>query len=135
LNGVGALALSAAYAGQMESAVQVNRHFHSTPGPWTAYEEMLTPNGLHVAGRMPMVRSNGHIIAHIGRFLNDHLNHAICQEAEANGRLISMAPEMFAYIKRRAEDFNDQDAQALIAAIDNCGHPADGNHIPNPEHK
>jgi hypothetical protein len=98
-----------------------------TPGPWIAYEELLTPGGLHAANRGPTVRWNGHVIASVNRFLDHRLNHHICEEAEANGRLISKAPEMEAYIVRKAEA-GDQEAKDIMASIANSGTPHDGNH-------
>ena len=38
-----------------------------TPGPWIAHTEILTPGGLHVAGRSPSVRKDNHIVAGVGR--------------------------------------------------------------------
>jgi hypothetical protein len=105
----------------------IDRHSHHTPAPWIAYEELLTPNGLHVAGRMPMVRSNGHIVANVCRFIDARINHAVCQEAEANGRLISKAPDMLAYVARRAAA-GDQEAQALLRELAEAGRPHDGGH-------
>jgi hypothetical protein len=67
-----------------------------TPGPWIAHTEILTPGGLHVAGRSPSVRKDSHIVAGVGRFLDERLNHAKCPEAEANARLIAAAPELYA---------------------------------------
>jgi hypothetical protein len=66
-----------------------------TPGPWIAHTEILTPGGLHVAGRSPSVRKDSHIVAGVGRFLDERLNHAKCPEAEANARLIAAAPELY----------------------------------------
>jgi hypothetical protein len=66
-----------------------------TNGPWLAHTEILTPGGLHVAGRSPSVRKDSHIIAGVSRFLDERLNHARCPEAEANARLIAMAPELY----------------------------------------
>src|ERR1700756_5511802 len=68
------------------------RKYPFTPGPWIAHTEILTPVGLHVAGRSPSVRKNSHIVAVVGRFLDERLNHAKCPEAEANARLIAAAP-------------------------------------------
>ena len=67
-----------------------------TPGPWIAHTEILTPGGLHVAGRSPSVRKDSHIVAGVGRFLDERLDHAKCPEAEANARLIAAAPDLYA---------------------------------------
>ena len=64
-----------------------------TPGPWIAHTEILTPDGLHVAGRSPSVRKDSHIVAGVGRFLDERLNHAKCPEAEANARLDRLVAE------------------------------------------
>jgi len=45
-----------------------------TPGPWIAQPELLTPGGLHVAGRSPSVRAGNHIVASVNRFLDQRLN-------------------------------------------------------------
>jgi hypothetical protein len=74
------------------------RKYPFTPGPWIAHTEILTPVGLHVAGRSPSVRKNSHIVAGVGRFLDERLNHAKCPEAEANARLIAAAPELYAVL-------------------------------------
>lgn len=73
-----------------------------TPGPWVSHEEMLTPMGLHVAGRSPTVHKGNHVIAAVNRFLNHRLNENVCAEAEANARLIAMAPEMYHSLLRIA---------------------------------
>lgn len=86
-----------------------------TPGPWIAHAELLTPGGLHVTGRSPSVRAGNHVIASVNRFLNHRLNESICSEAEANARLISICPEMFEYIEKRAA--SDPEAEAIIRKI------------------
>jgi hypothetical protein len=89
-----------------------------TPGPWIAHEEILTPGGLHVAGRSPSVRKGQHIIAAVGRFLDERLNHALCEEAEANAYLIARAPEMYEALHRIVEE--DKNGAVSALAIENA---------------
>jgi hypothetical protein len=91
-----------------------------TPGPWIAHEEILTPGGLHVAGRSPSVRKGQHIIAAVGRFLDERLNHALCEEAEANANayLIARAPEMYEALHRIVEE--DKNGAVSTLAIENA---------------
>jgi hypothetical protein len=86
-----------------------------TPGPWIAQPELLTPGGLHVAGRSPSVRAGNHIVASVNRFLDQRLNETTCAEAEVNARLIAMCPTMFEYISKQAD--RDLEAGKIIAQI------------------
>ena len=78
----------------------MKKKYPVTPGPWMAHTEILTPGGLHVAGRSPSVRKDSHIIAAVSRFLDERLNHAKCAEAEANAILIASAPELYEALDR-----------------------------------
>jgi hypothetical protein len=86
-----------------------------TPGPWIAEPELLTPGGLHVAGRSPSVRAGNHVVASVNRFLDYRLNETTCVEAEGNARLIAMCPTMFEYIKKQAD--HDLEAQKIVSLI------------------
>jgi hypothetical protein len=53
---------------------------------------------------------DSHIIAGVSRFLDERLNHARCPEAEANARLIAMAPELY---------------EVLDSIVDECPTPSE----------
>jgi hypothetical protein len=90
-----------------------------TPGPWIAHEEILTPGGLHVSGRSPSVRKGNHVVAAVNRFLDERLNHALCDEAEANAFLIAAAPEMYDALNRVVEE-SKADGVVSVSAIENA---------------
>jgi hypothetical protein len=87
-----------------------------TPGPWIAHTEILTPGGLHVAGRSPSVRKDSHVVAGVGRFLDERLNHAKCPEAEANARLIASAPDLYAALDRIVDESPTPSEAAMTIA-------------------
>lgn len=87
-----------------------------TPAPWIAHEELLTPGGLHVAGRSPSVRKGQHVIAGVGRFLNHRLNENVCLEAEANAVLIAAAPELYGALEQLVREYPNISEDAIAKA-------------------
>jgi hypothetical protein len=55
-----------AMAEELAMSASPKKKYPFTPGPWIAHTEILTPGGLHVAGRSPSVRKDSHIVAGVG---------------------------------------------------------------------
>jgi hypothetical protein len=67
-------------------------------------------------GPAPSVRKDSHVVAGVGRFLDERLNHAKCPEAEANARLIASAPDLYAALDRIVDESPTPSEAAMTIA-------------------
>lgn len=91
-----------------------------TPGPWSFEPEPMW-RGKHVAGRSPLVRKDGRTVASCSRYASTNVEvSGRHEEAEANARLISAAPELYEALEALmgvfAKAYFDETHLALAAA-------------------